>query len=156
MKPEELIERTRAFYQMALVDLEQALELYVATEGFVWENPLPAHIPFGGTHEGHDGLRRYLALVNDAIEMNEFEFGEMVAQGDTVMAAGHAASRIRAKWEVLRDGFRPPREVHARRKIAPRPGVQRHRVHRCGFRVGFRESRPRGRGACRESAPPHW
>jgi ketosteroid isomerase-like protein len=96
MKPEELIERTRAFYQTALVDLEQALELYVATEGFVWENPLPAHIPFGGTHEGHDGLRRYLALVNDAIEMNEFEFGEMVAQGDTVMAAGHEASRIRA------------------------------------------------------------
>ena len=96
MKPEELIERTRAFYQMALVDLEKALELYVATEGFVWENPLPAHIPFGGSLEGHAGLRRYLALVNDAIEMNEFEFGEMVAQGDTVMAAGHEASRIRA------------------------------------------------------------
>jgi ketosteroid isomerase-like protein len=96
MKPEELIERTRAFYQTALTDLEKALELYVATERFVWENPLPSHVPFGGTYEGHDGLRRYLALVNDTIEINQFEFGEVVAQGDTVMAAGHEASRVRA------------------------------------------------------------
>ena len=96
MKPEELIERTRAFYQLALTELEKALEEYVVTEGFVWENPLPSHIPFGGTHEGNDGLRRYLALVNEHIEMNHFEFTEMVAQGDTVMAAGHETSSVRS------------------------------------------------------------
>jgi ketosteroid isomerase-like protein len=105
MRPQELIERTQKFYQMALTDLEKALEQYVAAEGVIWENPLPQHIPFGGTYEGHDGLRRYLALVNDHIEMNQFEFGEAVAQGDTVMVAGRERSRVRSSGRTYEMDF---------------------------------------------------
>jgi len=61
MNPQELIEQTQKFYPMALTDLEKSSEQYVAAAEVIWENPLPTHIPFRGTYEGHDGLRRYLA-----------------------------------------------------------------------------------------------
>lgn len=81
------IDRTRDFYELLLTDFNAATEKYVA-EDFVWENPLPDIIPFGGIYEGKAGLGQYLQEISEALTMSPLSFTDMIADGPLVAAIG--------------------------------------------------------------------
>ncbi len=81
----DYIALTKAFYDLLLNDFEAAVTQYLA-EDFVWENPLPECVPFGGVYHGAEGLMQYFKGLSEAIEMSPLHFDEMIA-GDGVVAA---------------------------------------------------------------------
>ena len=83
------LQTVKGFYALALVDLDKAIDEHVSPTEFALVNPLPAHVPFGGTWEGADGLRRYMGLIVEYIEMDTFELDRSTQR--------HA----RRAWEVV-------------------------------------------------------
>lgn len=75
------------FYQLVLTDFPAAVEKYV-DPGIIWENPLPDHIPFGGTYNGIDGMGQYLTMLSQAIEMAPLDFTDVIANGNIVACIG--------------------------------------------------------------------
>ena len=90
-----LIERAKSFYGVALIDPETACAEYLA-ENFVLENPLPSHIPFGGTYDGATGFIQYLTEISQAIEMGPLEMDDWVANESEVVARGSEASLVKS------------------------------------------------------------
>ena len=78
---------TQEFYALLLSDFETAVGRFLADD-FVWENPLPDLIPFGGSYDGAAGLLQYLGQINDAIEMSPLHFTDLVCTGGVVAAIG--------------------------------------------------------------------
>ncbi len=78
---------TKDFYELLLSDFETAVDRYLADD-FVWENPLPSCVPFGGVYHGVEGLGTYLRGLLEAIEMSPLHFDEMIATDRTVAAIG--------------------------------------------------------------------
>lgn len=76
---------TRRFYELLLTDFQAAVDEFLADD-FVWENPLPEIVPFGGVYHGAAGLATYLKGLAEAIEMSPLHFDDMIA-GDGVVAA---------------------------------------------------------------------
>lgn len=91
----DLRQRARDFYRDILSDPVTASETYLA-EKFLLENPLPEHIPFGGSYHGRQGMLTYLSEINAAIEMGPLEFEEWVAGDGIVAARGREASIVRS------------------------------------------------------------
>ena len=79
------VDRTLDFYALLLSDFPTAVSKYLA-DGFVWENPLPETIPFGGIYTGADGLASYFVALTTAIEMKPLHFTDLVADGPIVSA----------------------------------------------------------------------
>jgi uncharacterized protein len=62
-----------------------------------WEALGPADLfPWAGTHRGHDGVRRWFELLNDALAYEQFELLELFADGATVVEVIAAAGTARA------------------------------------------------------------
>ena len=80
-------QRTEKFYSLLGSDFKLVCEEYLADD-FVWENPLPDSIPFGGSYSGAEGLRRYFTELNAAIEMSPLHFSDLVANDGVVAAIG--------------------------------------------------------------------
>ena len=78
---------TEEFYTLLLSDFQTAVDRFLADD-FVWENPLPELIPFGGTYTGAAGLLQYLGEINDAIEMSPLHFTDLVVTDGVVAAIG--------------------------------------------------------------------
>jgi ketosteroid isomerase-like protein len=55
--------------------------------------------PWGGTHHGHDGVRRWFATLNDTMAYSKFELRELYEDGDTVVEVIVAAGEARATGE---------------------------------------------------------
>jgi ketosteroid isomerase-like protein len=79
-----------------------------------WAAGPPDRLPWAGTVRGHEGVRGWMAVLNERMEYTQFDPLEYVAQGDTVvevvMASGRAistgrsfASEIVRIW-TFRDG----------------------------------------------------
>jgi len=81
------IELTKEFYALLLSDFGAACRRFLAVD-FVWENPLPDVVPFGGRYSGAKGLAAYFGGLNDAIEMSPLHFTDMVASEGVVAAIG--------------------------------------------------------------------
>lgn len=56
----------------------------------------PDLFPWAGTHRGHDGVRRWFDLLNDAMEYERFELLELYSDGETVVEVIAAAGKARA------------------------------------------------------------
>lgn len=82
-----LAQKAEEFYVLLLSDFEAAKTKYM-TEDFVWENPLPDSVPFGGLYKGPQELLRYLGELNAAIEMNPLHITDFIVDGSTVVAIG--------------------------------------------------------------------
>ena len=89
----ELIDRAKAFYRDILTDPQASAREYLA-DGFVLENHLPEHFPFGGCYQGVEGFLRYLTELTQAIEMGPLEMDEWVADGRSVVARGSEGSLV--------------------------------------------------------------
>ena len=67
----------------------------------------PDRFPWAGVHTGHDGVRRWLHVLNETMAYERFELLEAFGDGDTVVeviaAEGHArATGRRFASEVVR------------------------------------------------------
>ena len=96
MSEEKNASVVRDFYAMLLGgEAETALQKYV-TPDFVWANPLPEAIPYGGTFRGLEGAGRYLELVFGTLDLSDFEIEEVVAAGDRVVVIGRESALVKA------------------------------------------------------------
>ena len=64
MNKSQATETVQKFLELLLTDFTASLAMI--TDDFVWENFLPAHIPFGGRYEGSSGLQNYLEQLSAA------------------------------------------------------------------------------------------
>lgn len=85
---------TRRFYARILAGDAEGAVAELTTPDLVWDNPLPAPIPYGGRFEGAAGARRYLELVFQTLEIESFEIDELIAAGDRVVVLGREAARV--------------------------------------------------------------
>lgn len=70
--------------------------LSLLAEDVVWTFPGPPSIPFAGERHGHAGATEFFMTLGGAVEFDQFEVRELVAQGDKVVALGFEHGRVRA------------------------------------------------------------
>lgn len=75
-------------------DMESVLRWLA--EDVVWTIPEMENVPFAGTWEGRDGVKRFFETVAEVQDVVEFVPERFVAQGDTVVALGRFTMRIKA------------------------------------------------------------
>jgi ketosteroid isomerase-like protein len=80
-------------------DIPGVLDLL--TDDVVWTLQGPSTIPFAGTHRGREGIAEFFSLVGEALEFEQFEPREVVAQGDTVVVLGYERSFAKATGSPL-------------------------------------------------------
>ncbi len=93
MNKQQAIDTVNLYLQRLLTDFPACVPMM--TDDFVWENRLPAHVPFGGRYEGVAGLERYLGQLAAAWEIGELVFHDFVFDPE---------SRILAATGVEKDG----------------------------------------------------
>ncbi len=102
MSADKHVALVKDFYKQLLSgNLEDILTHFLAPD-VVWENPLPESIPFGGTFQGHEGVRRYMGLIFEHLDINEFTIAEFISQGDSVVAFGSEASLVKSTGRSYR------------------------------------------------------
>ena len=90
----------KRFYNEVLADPVAACERYLAP-GFVLENYLPEHLPFGGRYEGQAGMLEYLQELAAAIEMGPLDMHEWLCAGNSVVVRGEEGSQDHKKKEAI-------------------------------------------------------
>ena len=87
-------ETTKVFYQLFVSGkIAELLERFVDPDS-VLDNPLPDPIPFGGLFKGRQGFATYVQGIGAAIEIEQFEIDEILAEGDRVVVLGRETSRV--------------------------------------------------------------
>ncbi|MCA1613272.1 MAG: nuclear transport factor 2 family protein [Acidobacteria bacterium] len=66
-----------------------------------WVFPGPPSIPFAGERNGHAGATEFFTALGGAVEFEQFEVRELVAQGDKVVALGFERGRGRASGRTF-------------------------------------------------------
>jgi uncharacterized protein len=61
----------------------------------VWVNYSTDASPLSGEHKGVDGIGAFFGLINDSIEITEFDLTPIAAEGDTVVAEGQQTYRVK-------------------------------------------------------------
>src|ERR687893_2916067 len=75
-------------------DIPALLDLL--TDDVEWTLQGPSVIPYAGTRYGHEGVEDFFSLVEETLEMEQFEPREFVAQGDTVVVVGYERSVVKS------------------------------------------------------------
>lgn len=68
------------FVHLLVTDMDAAGELMA--NGFVWENHLPPHVPFGGRYEGLQGMKDYLGRMLENWVIGDIVFDEVIVDPD--------------------------------------------------------------------------
>ncbi|MDJ0849714.1 MAG: nuclear transport factor 2 family protein [Myxococcota bacterium] len=96
MSAKENASLVKEFYGLVLGGQAEAAIQKYTTPDFVWANPLPEGIPYGGTFEGPEGAARYLELIFATLDLSDFAIDELVAEGDRVVVLGHETAQVKA------------------------------------------------------------
>ncbi len=80
VRGDEATAKILGFINLCVTDLDAANEQLAG--GFVWENYLPDHVPFGGRYEGPEGLARYLTQLGETWEIGELAVSETLVSND--------------------------------------------------------------------------
>jgi ketosteroid isomerase-like protein len=64
------------------------------TDDFIYDVPGPA--PFAGRREGRDGMRRFFEEMGRAVQYDQFDVNEILADGDKVIVLGQERATVRA------------------------------------------------------------
>src|ERR671916_1050842 len=75
--------------------------LSLLTDDVEWTLQGPSVIPYAGTRHGHEGVEEFFSLVEETLEMEQFEPREFVAQGDTVVVVGYERSVAKATGRFI-------------------------------------------------------
>ena len=85
MNKQQAIDTVNQYMQYLLGDFPKCVEMM--TDDFVWENFLPAQVPFGGSYEGKSGLETYLGQISNAWEIGELVFTDFIFDPETQILA---------------------------------------------------------------------
>jgi ketosteroid isomerase-like protein len=72
--------------------IDAALEL--VTVDTVFEAQGPSSIPIYGRFEGHEGVRKFVAILQDLFDTEKFEIRKSVEQAETAFAFGYMQHRV--------------------------------------------------------------
>ena len=61
----------------------------------VWVNYSTEASPFSGEHKGLDGIGAFFGLIDGNIEILQFDLAPIAAEGDTVLAGGQQAYKVK-------------------------------------------------------------
>ncbi len=75
--------------------------LALVADDVVWFIPGPAEVPHAGERRGHEGVLQFFQTLGGAVEFEQFEVRELVAQGDKVVALGFERGRVRASGRTF-------------------------------------------------------
>ncbi len=75
-------------------DIPALLNMYTEDIEYVIPGP-PDIITYAGTYRGTEQVAQFLSMLNDAIDYEQFEAREFVAQGDRVVVLGYARGRVK-------------------------------------------------------------
>ena len=81
MTKQQAIDAANRFMTLLLTDFPASLGML--DQEFIWENHLPAHIPFGGRYVGAPGLQRYLEQLSAAWVIGELVFDDFIFDPET-------------------------------------------------------------------------
>jgi ketosteroid isomerase-like protein len=70
--------------------------LGLVSEDVEWQLPDIASVPFSGKRRGREQVGQFFAAVNREQETLQFEPRQLIAEGDSVVAIGHYAWRVRS------------------------------------------------------------
>jgi hypothetical protein len=89
----------RAYEAFGRGDVETVLGLM--DEHVEWVSPGPPDLPTAGTRRGRQQVAAFFQALTDVSEIQRFEPGTFVAQGDQVIVLGEETGRIKATGRVL-------------------------------------------------------
>ena len=95
MSEQENIHVVQQFYRaFGRGDMQAVLN--AVADDVKWHEPGPTDIlPWAGTRRGRDQVAQFLAAVDEALEVQQFELQEFIAQDDKVVVLGRGRSRVR-------------------------------------------------------------
>ena len=82
----------RFFTILSSQGIDAALNL-VSTDT-VFEAQGPSSVPIYGRYEGHDGVRKFVNILQDLFDTEKFEIRESVEQGEIAFAYGYMQHRV--------------------------------------------------------------
>lgn len=85
MDKQQAVDTVNRYLELLLTDFPACTALMA--DDFVWENFLPAHVPFGGRYEGVKGLEQYLGQLAGAWEIGELVFLDFIFDPETRILA---------------------------------------------------------------------
>jgi hypothetical protein len=77
-------------------DIGALLEMF--TDDIEWEGARSEYIPFSGVYHGKQQAAQYFKLLDEAVEAQQFEPQEFIAEGDKVVVFGQS------RWTVKANG----------------------------------------------------
>ena len=75
-------------------DIPALLNLYTEDVEYVIPGA-PNIIPYAGTYRGPDQVAQFFSLLADAVEFEQFEPQQFIAQGDSVVVLGRGRGRVK-------------------------------------------------------------
>jgi len=75
--------------------------LDVLADDVEWFIPGPAEIPYAGPRRGRQAVAEFFSVLVEAVEFEQFEPRQYVAQGDTVVAIGQDRRRAKSTGRVI-------------------------------------------------------
>ncbi len=75
--------------------------LAALAEDVEWLIPGPSIIPYAGLRRGHEEVSQFFMALGGAVEFEQFEPREFVAQGDTIIVIGFERGRVRATRKMF-------------------------------------------------------
>jgi ketosteroid isomerase-like protein len=80
-------------------DVPGLLELI--TDDAEWAAPGPESVSYFGERRGREGALEFFKNLGSSVEFESFEPGDLIAEGDRVVALGHERSRVRSTGKVF-------------------------------------------------------
>jgi ketosteroid isomerase-like protein len=80
-------------------DVPGLLELI--TDDAEWAAPGPETVPYFGERSGREGALEFFKNLGSSVEFESFEPGDLIAEGDRVVALGHERGRVRSTSKVF-------------------------------------------------------
>lgn len=85
MNKQQAIDTVKRYLELLLSDFPESTKMLA--DGFVWENLLPSHVPFGGRYEGVSGLEKYMGQLAESWVIGELVFHDFVFDPETRILA---------------------------------------------------------------------
>jgi ketosteroid isomerase-like protein len=75
--------------------------LGLVTEDARWNAPGPSSVSYYGERSGHAGVTEFFVQIGSNIDFERFELGEIIAEGDRVVALGSERGRVKATGKTF-------------------------------------------------------
>ena len=85
MNKQEAIATMNKYLELLLSDFPECVKMM--TDDFIWENFLPAQVPFGGRYEGAAGLQLYFEQIEASWVIGELVFHDFIFDPETRILA---------------------------------------------------------------------